>query len=78
MPWYDNVKVLGLWANYQSRNAWVYLSGGGIRDGFYKIRDSNFDAVINTFAALAAARIANGVVSVNLDGADKIIEVYMW
>jgi C1A family cysteine protease len=57
----NGVKVQGLWAINETRNAWVYLSNG---HGWKKIGNSNDTAFINLLTQLASAKTTNSTVNV--------------
>lgn len=57
----NNVKVVGLWAINETRNAWVYLSGGS---GWKKIGNTNDTAFINMLTQLASAKTTNSNVNI--------------
>ncbi|MBK8244300.1 MAG: C1 family peptidase [Saprospiraceae bacterium] len=57
----NGVKVQGLWATNETRNAWVYLSGG---NGWKKIGNSNDTAFLNMLTQLASAKTTNSNVNV--------------
>ena len=50
--WLNNVKVIGLWAIDQDRNAWAYLAGAGWR----KIATDNDNIFFDLLRLLAAAK----------------------
>ena len=50
--WLNNVRVIGLWAIDQDRNAWAYLSGVGWR----KIAPDNDNIFFDLLRLLAAAK----------------------
>ena len=53
-----------VWANYQSRNAYVWLDSVG---GWRQIRPDNFDCVTNMVALAAAAKANSRPVDVEID-----------
>ncbi|MBN9311674.1 MAG: hypothetical protein BGO40_09310 [Chryseobacterium sp. 39-10] len=59
----SGVKVQGLWAINENRNAWVYLSGG---HGWKKIGNANDAAFVNILTQLASAKATNSNVNVQL------------
>ncbi len=68
------VKVQGLWAINESKNAWVYLSGG---HGWKKIGTANDTAFINMLTQLASAKTTNS--NVNLVFVNGVIQqVYVF
>ena len=54
-------RVVGLWANEERSNAWVYLSGAGWR----KLDDASDDACTNLLVLAAQAKAENATVKVN-------------
>jgi hypothetical protein len=82
MPWYYNVNVIGLYADNNSLNVYVYLTNGGITNNWYTFNRSlttgGFDPteVINMFAICISAKQLNTTVNVQLDGNNQIITVY--
>lgn len=70
----NGVKVQGLWATNETRNAWVYLSGG---NGWKKIGNSNDTALLNMLTQLASAKTTNSNVNVIIK--DSLIQqVYVF
>lgn len=70
----NGIKVQGLWAINETRNAWVFLSGG---HGWKKIGNLNDSAFINLTTQLASAKITNS--NVNLIFKDGLIQqVYVF
>ncbi len=70
----NGVKVQGLWATNETRNAWVYLSGG---NGWKKIGNSNDTAFLNMLTQLASAKTTNSNVNVVIK--DSLIQqVYVF
>jgi C1A family cysteine protease len=70
----NGVKVQGLWAINETRNAWVFLSGG---HGWKKIGNLNDTAFINMVTHLASAKITN--TNVNVVIKDSLIQqVYVF
>ncbi len=61
--WYTNVKVVGLWANDQTRNAWAYISGSGWK----KISNENDVIFYNMLTHLASAKAANRPVRIHVE-----------
>ena len=59
----SGVKVQGLWAINENRNAWVYFSGG---HGWKKIGNANDAAFVNILTQLASAKATNSNVNVQL------------
>jgi C1A family cysteine protease len=57
--WRQNVRVLGLWAINEDRNAWVYMEGFGWR----KVSPDNDNILIDMLAQLIAAKARGGVVT---------------
>jgi C1A family cysteine protease len=53
--WYNGVKVLGLWAIDQDRNAWAYFSSGGWK----KIATDNDPVFYNLLTLLLTAKAGN-------------------
>lgn len=70
----NGVKVQGLWAINETRNAWVFLSNG---HGWKKIGISNDTAFINMLTHLASAKTTNSNVNVVIN--DGLIQqVYVF
>lgn len=70
----NGVKVQGLWAINETRNAWVFLSGG---HGWKKIGHSNDTAFINMLTQLTSAKTTNS--NVNVVIRDSLIQqVYVF
>jgi len=70
----NGVKIQGLWAINETRNAWVFVSGG---HGWKKIGNLNDTAFINLTTQLASAKITNS--NVNLIIKDSLIQqVYVF
>ncbi len=70
----NGVKVQGLWAINETRNAWVYLGGG---NGWKKIGNANDSAFMNMLTQLASAKISNSNVNVIIK--DSLIhQVYIF
>lgn len=59
----NTVKVQGLWAINENRNAWVFLSGGS---GWKKIGNANDASFINLLTQLASAKTTNAHVNIKL------------
>lgn len=70
--WVRNVAVRGLWANSAARNAWAYIGN----DGWRRISDSNDTNFYLLLTQLAAAKSARRNVSVYINSANQITEVY--
>jgi C1A family cysteine protease len=70
----NGVKVQGLWAINETRNAWVYLSGG---HGWKKIGNANDTAFINLLTQLASAKTTNSNVNVLIKNS-LIHQVYVF
>lgn len=70
----NGVKVQGLWAINETRNAWVFLSNG---HGWKKIGNSNDTAFINLLTQLASAKTTNSNVNVVIIGS-LIQQVYVF
>ncbi len=69
-----SVKVQGLWAINENRNAWVFLSNGY---GWKKIGNANDVALINMLTTLASAKTTNSNVDLILAN-DVIQQVYVF
>jgi C1A family cysteine protease len=70
----NGVKVQGLWTINETRNAWVFLSGGS---GWKKIGNSNDNAFIDMLTQLASAKVTNSNVNVIIK--DNLIQqVYVF
>lgn len=70
----NGVKVQGLWATNETRNAWVFLSNG---HGWKKIGHLNDNAFINMVTHLASAKTTNS--NVNLEIKNSLIQqVYVF
>ena len=70
----SGVKVIGLWATNETRNAWVYISGG---HGWKKIGNANDTGFINMLTQLASAKTTNSNVSLII--VDSLIQqVYVF
>ncbi len=70
----NGVKVQGLWATNETRNAWVFLSNG---HGWKKIGNSNDTAFINLLTQLASAKTSNSNVNVVIKDS-MIQQVYVF
>ncbi|MEZ4910239.1 MAG: C1 family peptidase [Saprospiraceae bacterium] len=70
----NNVKVQGLWAINENKNAWVFLSSG---HGWKKIGNSNDTAFINMLTHLASAKTTNSNVNVIIQNS-MIQQVYVF
>jgi C1A family cysteine protease len=57
--WRQNVRVVGLWAINEDRNAWVYMDGFGWR----KVSPDNDNILFDMLAQLIAAKAKGGVVT---------------
>lgn len=57
--WRNNVRIRGLWAHENGRNAWVYVSGLGWRKVAYNNDNIFFDILAQLIAAKAANRPVN-------------------
>jgi len=71
--WIRGKKVVGLWANSEERNAWVYLSD----EGWQKISNNNDDGFIDSVRQLSAAKAANANVDVHVE-ANLIDTIYVF
>ncbi|MFL5809861.1 MAG: C1 family peptidase [Flavisolibacter sp.] len=71
--WIRGKKVIGLWANTDERNAWVYLTD----EGWQKISSNNEDGFINSLRQLSAAKATNANVDVHVD-ANQIDTIYVF
>jgi hypothetical protein len=70
--WRYNQKVIGLWVNYSSTNAWVYIQNLG-----WKKIGGTSDQVTNTLADFAVAKERNTII--NFYEQDGVItESYFW
>lgn len=70
----SGVKIQGLWAINETRNAWVYLSNGY---GWKKIGNANDVAFINILTQLASAKTTNSNVTLEFVN-DLIQQVYVF
>ncbi len=68
-------KILALWANYQSRNCWVYVDGGF---GWMRLRPDNFDAIQYMITELTHAKADNRFVDLDENPVGQISEIYVW
>jgi len=71
--WIRGKKVVGLWANSEERNAWVYLQD----EGWQKISNNNSNGFYNSVRQLSAAKAANANVDVHID-ANMIDTIYVF
>ena len=71
--WIRGKKVIGLWANAEDKNAWVYLTD----EGWQKISNANDDGFINSLRQLSAAKAANSNVDVHVE-ANLIDTIYVF
>jgi immune inhibitor A len=63
-----------VYATPHSQNCWAYLNAIG---AWRKIKPTSTDGHTNTNVALAAARATNATVSVDVDSANEIVNVYL-
>ncbi|HAA27705.1 MAG TPA: peptidase [Cyanobacteria bacterium UBA11369] len=71
--WRNNVKIRGLWAINQDRNAWVYVNGLGWR----KISPANDNIFFNMLVQLAAAKAGDRSVNF-LEQLGVVKQIYVW
>jgi C1A family cysteine protease len=71
--WENNKKILGLWANDQNRNAWVYVDQGV---GWRKISTDNDNIFLDILVQLIAAKAGNRPVNFRQEGG-VIKEIYV-
>jgi C1A family cysteine protease len=71
--WYNNVRVIGLWAIDQDRNAWVCLSNNV---GWKKVAPDNDNIFFNILTNVAAAKTGARPVSVHVYQG-VIVEIYV-
>jgi hypothetical protein len=57
-----------------SQNCWAFLNAIG---AWRKVKPISTDGVTNTFAVLIAARSTNATVSVDVDSANEIDNIYL-
>jgi hypothetical protein len=70
---YENVYVRFLWANWQTRNAWIWIwdfaqSYFGELDRWFRVRDDNWDSIQNMLAVAAMARVNGASITILTDG----------
>ena len=68
-------KILALWADYESRNSWVYVDGGF---NWMRLRDDNFNAVQYMTTLAAEAKSDGRFVDFDEDPVGKISQLYVW
>lgn len=71
--WHSNVKISGVWANDQERNAFIYLVGVGWR----KLKADTDSAFLAMLSQCLAAKTGNRPVNANETGG-LIAEVYVF
>jgi hypothetical protein len=75
MAWLRGKKILALWADWESRNCWVYVNDPA---DWYQLRSDNFDAIQYMITALTHAKANDRPVDVNEDPQRTISEIYVW
>lgn len=71
--WHNNVKISGVWANDQARNAQVYFQG----IGWKRLAADSDSSFLSMLAQCLAAKAGNRPVNANENGG-LITEVYVF
>ena len=77
---YDNVHIRWTWANWESRNAWVWVWDpfnhyGNTLNKWFRLRQDNFDTIQNMLVVAAMTRVNESAVSVVTDNDSNIVAV---
>lgn len=70
---YDNVRILWMWASWESRNAWIWIwdpfhEYGSDLGKWFRLKDDNPDSIQNMLVVAAMARVNMLSVNVTTDG----------
>jgi len=68
-------KILALWADYESRNCWVYVDGGF---NWMRLRPDNFDAIQYMITMAAEAKSDSRFVDLDENPVGQISQMYVW
>jgi len=72
--WHNGKKITGTWCNASNRNAYAAIEGVGWR----RLSNANDSAFLSLTMLAAHAEQTNATVNVEIDGTNKIQQIYVW
>lgn len=78
MPWKNNRRIIGLFANRNSQSVWVYFRFGTTNEGWDRLRPGSSDGVTNLTILSMHAKADKRPVNYLEDPANRVSAMYVW